>query len=121
MQAGFAFEYMCRLLARSLTVQKRLATQNTVNVSGPITSVRLATSRPRELRESFLRFLKERSELYRPQSRRLSKNRTTYERKGSMDRLESQQHLRTESIGGGGDVCVCGGGGGRGELNGELR
>ena len=112
MQAGFAFEYMCRLLARCLTVQKRLATQNTVNVSGPITSVRLATSRPRELRESFLRFLKERSELYRPQSRRLSKNRTTYERKGSMDRLEPQQHLRTESIGGGGTcVCVWGGGG----------
>ena len=122
MRAGFAFEYMSRLLARSLTVQKRLATQNTVNVPGLITSVRPATSRPREVRESFLGFLKERSELYRPRSGRPSKKRTTYKRKGSMDRLESEQHLRTESIwvGGGGRVCVCVGGGGRGANRGVM-
>ena len=127
MRAGFGFEYMCRLLARSLTLKKRLAIKNTVNVPGLITSARLATSRPRELKrteKAFYGFLKERSELYSPRSDRPSKNRTTYERKGSTDRLESEQHLRTESIWGGGDMCVCvgggGGGGGEGELIGEL-
>ena len=51
MRVGFAFEYMRRLLARSLTVQNRLATKNTVNEQGFTTSARLATSRPRELTE----------------------------------------------------------------------
>ena len=51
MRAEFPFEYMLRLLARSLTVKKRLAIKTTVNVPGLISSPRLATSRPRELTE----------------------------------------------------------------------
>ena len=51
MRAGFAFEYMCRLLARSITAQKKLATKNTVNVQGLITSARPAE---KASRESFL-------------------------------------------------------------------